>query len=162
MLCSIQVCENIVGLLQENKRSIDSLLSRLITASDTVTDSCKKYFKILKINANLHYENTQLKIKLSQKKLHNLLSERCEPETDCTQTESSSRTKHLKLKETMTTNNLKKKILVVSHQPQYSRTRRRITIKPNFKSLHLMSSPHFRKRIIRYNSDPCLTHTVSR
>lgn len=157
----MQVCENIVGLLQENKRSIDSLLSRLITTSDTVTDSCKKYFKVLKVNANLHYENTQLKIKLSQKKLHNLLRERCEPETDCTHAVASSRTKHMKLKDIMTSNNINKKMLVVSHQPPCLRTRRRITIKPNFKSVHEMVSPHL-KRIIRYNSDPCLTHNVSR
>lgn len=164
MIYSIQVCENIVCLLQENKRSIDNLLSRLITTSDTVTDSCKKYFKVLKVNANLHYENAQLKIELSQKKLHNVLNKVCDPEPDCnhTATASSSRTKHLKLYERNTTNNLKKKILFVSHQPPYSRIRKRISIKPNFKSVHEMLSPHFRRRIIRYNSDPCLTRIVSR
>lgn len=162
MVYLVQVCENIVGLLQENKKSVDSLLSKLITTSDTVTDSCKRYFKVLKVNANLHFENTQLKIKLSQKKLHDFLNEGCEPEPDCNHAESSSRTKHLKLKEKNTTKNLKKKILVVSHQPPYSRIRRRITTKPNFKSVHEMISPHFRRRIIRYYSDPCLTHVVSR
>lgn len=152
----MQVCENIVGLLQENRRSIDSLLSKLITTSGSVTDSCKKYFNVLKVNANLHYENTQLKIELSRKKMHNLLKEECEPEPDCKHTESSSRSKHLKLNEKLASNNLKKKILLVSHQP-HSRIRRRIALKPNFKSVHEIFSPHFRRRIIRYNSDPCLT-----
>lgn len=162
MVYPMQVCENIVGLLQENKRSIDSLLRRLLTTSGTVTDSCKKYFKVLKVNANLHYENTQLKIELSQKKMLNLLNDECEPESDCNHTESASRTKHLKLNEKNATNNPKKKSLVVSHQPLYSRIQRRFIIKPNFKSVHEMFSPHFRRRIIRYNSDPCLTRIVSR
>lgn len=160
MVYLLQVCENIVSLLQENKKSVDSLLSKIVTTSDTVTDSCKRYFKVLKVNADLHYENTQLKIKLSQKKLHDFLHEGCEPKPDCNHAESSSRTKHLKEKNT--TKNMKNKILVLNHQPPYSRIRRRITTKPNFKSVHEMISPHFRRRIIRYYSDSCLTYVVSR
>lgn len=159
---SMQICENIVCLLQENKTSIDSLLNRLITTSGTATDSCKKYFKVLKVNSNLHYENTQLKVELSQKKLLNLLNGGCEPEPGCNHTESSSRNKHLKLNEKITTNNFKKKILAVTNQPPYSKIRRRIALKTNFKSVHEMFSPHFRRRIIRYNSDPCLTRIVFR
>lgn len=155
MVCSTQVCENIVGLLQDNKRSIDRLLSRLVTTSGTITDSCKKYFKVLKVNANLHYENTQLKIELSQKKMHDFLNEGCESQLVCNRTVFSSRNKLL-LNKKPTTNNLKKKMLVVGHRPPYSRIRRR-TIKANFKSVHEMFSPYFRRRIIRYNSDPCLT-----
>ncbi|KAM3956500.1 uncharacterized protein ACR2FA_009511 [Aphomia sociella] len=59
-----KICENIILLLEDNRKSFDNLLSRLLQFSTTSPDS-KKCLKLLKINGDLHYENTQLKICLS-------------------------------------------------------------------------------------------------
>lgn len=58
------MCENIIKLLEENKTSLDDLLRKLIDNSNIPLDS-KQYFKLLRHNANLHYENTQLKVHLT-------------------------------------------------------------------------------------------------
>uniref|UniRef100_A0A2A4IUU4 Uncharacterized protein n=1 Tax=Heliothis virescens TaxID=7102 RepID=A0A2A4IUU4_HELVI len=59
-----KTCENIILLLQDNRKTLDSLLDKLLKSS-SVSPNSKKYLKLLQINASLHYENTQLKIYLS-------------------------------------------------------------------------------------------------
>ncbi|XP_047035899.1 uncharacterized protein LOC124641757 isoform X1 [Helicoverpa zea] len=59
-----KTCEKIILLLQDNRKTLDNLLDKLLKSS-SVSPNSKKYLKLLQINASLHYENTQLKIYLS-------------------------------------------------------------------------------------------------
>ncbi|XP_075986359.1 uncharacterized protein LOC142983409 [Anticarsia gemmatalis] len=61
-----RTCENIILLLQDNRRTLDNLLENLVKCT-TVPPNSKNYLNLLQINASLHYENTQLKIYLSSK-----------------------------------------------------------------------------------------------
>ncbi|CAB3222896.1 unnamed protein product [Arctia plantaginis] len=61
-----KTCEKIIFLLQDNRKTLDILLDNLLKSS-TVSPNSKKYLNLLQINANLHYENTQLKIYQSVK-----------------------------------------------------------------------------------------------
>nr|XP_049705063.1 uncharacterized protein LOC110380780 isoform X2 [Helicoverpa armigera] len=61
---SKDTCEKIILLLQDNRKTLDNLLDKLLKSS-SVSPNSKKYLKLLQINASLHYENTQLKIYLS-------------------------------------------------------------------------------------------------
>lgn len=64
MFFNFQICETIILILQENKRTLHRLFKTLLNMS-YVTRSNKKLIKLLKINSRLYFENTQLKIQLS-------------------------------------------------------------------------------------------------
>ncbi|XP_045780603.1 uncharacterized protein LOC123877770 [Maniola jurtina] len=61
-----QTFETIITSLEDNKNSLDSLLDEL-RESAKMNPSHKKYIKLLKINADLNFENTQLKLFLIAK-----------------------------------------------------------------------------------------------
>ncbi|KAI8423361.1 hypothetical protein MSG28_014365 [Choristoneura fumiferana] len=57
--------ESIILLLQDNKGVMDNLFEKILRFS-TVSQGSKKYLKLLRMNIKLHYENTQLKMSLTQ------------------------------------------------------------------------------------------------
>lgn len=150
MLFTFQTCENIILLLQDNRKTLDSLLDKLLKSS-SVSPNSKKYLKLLQINGNLHYENTQLKIYLSSQpdsSKSNVIqqhSEKCcaidKPITPGTKSEEKinrlSFTSKLKLLNAQEMNCLK-----------------------SFKYIHKTLSPKVRGTIYRSVSDSCIVRST--
>ncbi|KAJ0170961.1 hypothetical protein K1T71_013733 [Dendrolimus kikuchii] len=56
--------QNIIHLLEENRKALDGLLNKMIQTATCIPNS-KRYLKLLKVTANLHYENIEMKIQLT-------------------------------------------------------------------------------------------------
>lgn len=145
-----QTCENIILLLQDNRKTLDSLLDKLLKSS-TVSPNSKQYLKLLQINASLHYENTQLKIYLSshQDSTNNVMiqqnSEKC-----CEigkQTASGT-----KSEEKMNRHSMNSKLkLLNAHEFEGLKS---------FKYIHRTFSPNARGAIYRSVSDSCIVRST--
>ncbi|XP_049880806.1 uncharacterized protein LOC126377158 [Pectinophora gossypiella] len=154
---SQKICENVVLLLHENRQTLDNLLNRLLNAS-TVTPSSKNYLKLLKMNANLHYENTQLKICLSLKDFYSELDEESAADNSQNKSSTAKLSKSEGKMDTATSKHKKKNL------HRYHAFRQKIYRMPKFedfrkfRSIHEALSPHFRRKKY-YSSDPCLARS---
>ncbi|CAK1594278.1 unnamed protein product [Parnassius mnemosyne] len=147
---SEKLCENLILILQENREALDILLNNLLRMSN-ISKAGKKLLKLLKTNARLYYENTQLKIymitgketyikegismpsfrslKYSSSKEKDIF--RCKPKQKC-------------LQRSMSTN--------ANHFFKYSEG---IT---DLKTIHNSLSPHLSRELYRSKSDSNLTN----
>ncbi|CAH1641669.1 unnamed protein product [Spodoptera littoralis] len=144
-----KTCENIILLLQDNRKTLDSLLDKLLKSS-SISPNSRKYLKLLQINASLHYENTQLKIYLSshQDRTSNVTQEPsnkyCSIGKQTTSgTKSEEKMNHLSINSMMK--------LLNAHEFESLKS---------FKYIHKTFSPNIRGTIYRSVSDSCIVRST--
>lgn len=142
------MCENIILLLYENRCTLDNLLRSLIKTS-SISPNSRRFLKLLKINANLHYENTQLKVCLSQRvipdKILDVQSEKENVEDKWIHVKLAKSEGKLKDISYENTKNHLHYFLRLNKDP----------VNSSFKNIHGVFSPYCRRKIYRSKSAPC-------
>ncbi|KAF9405390.1 hypothetical protein HW555_013848 [Spodoptera exigua] len=146
-----KTCENIILLLQENRKTLDNLLDKLLKSS-SISPNSRKYLKLLQINASLHYENTQLKIYLSsnQDRTKNVTQEPSDKYRPITK-QTTSGTKSEEKMNRLSINSTMK--LLNAHEFEGLKS---------FKYIHRSFSPNVRGTIYRSVSDSCIVRSTIR
>ncbi|KAH9644622.1 hypothetical protein HF086_011791 [Spodoptera exigua] len=146
-----KTCENIILLLQENRKTLDNLLDKLLKSS-SISPNSRKYLKLLQINASLHYENTQLKIYLSsnQDRTKNVTQEPSDKYRPITK-QTTSGTKSEEKMNRLSINSTMK--LLNAHEFEGLKS---------FKYIHRSFSPNVRGTIYRSVSDSCIVRSTLR
>ncbi|XP_035441698.2 uncharacterized protein LOC118270283 [Spodoptera frugiperda] len=144
-----KTCENIILLLQDNRKTLDSLLDKLLKSS-SISPNSRKYLKLLQINASLHYENTQLKIYLSshQDRTSNVTQDASDKYCPIIK-QTSSGTKSEEKMNPLSINSMMK--LLNAHEFEGLKS---------FKYIHRTFSPNVRGTIYRSVSDSCIVRST--